>query len=79
MQVILKDNVKAKLMIAETGNSLGSFAKKVGISQGYLSQILSKKNNPSPKVAYKIANGLGVDIHNIFLIKVIDITIEMEV
>lgn len=75
MQITLKDSTNTRLLIAKTGDSLRSFSKKIGISQGYLSQILSMKKNPSANVAYKIARGLNVDIEEIFLIKVNDISI----
>lgn len=68
----LIDPVKVRLLIAKTGKSLREYSKMIGISQPYLSQILSKKNNPSATVAYKIADGLGLEIQDIFLIKVID-------
>lgn len=77
MQITLKDSANTRLLIAKTGDSLRSFSKKIGISQGYLSQILSMKKNPSANVAYKISRGLNVDIEEIFLIKVNDISIDI--
>lgn len=74
MIVYLKDEVRTKIMIAETGNSLRSFSEKINISHCYLSQIINKKRNPSPKVANKIAQGLGSKIDDIFLIKTVDET-----
>lgn len=71
MNVQLKDSKKVRLLIAQTGKSLRSFAMEIEISQPYLSQILSGKNNPSVTVAYKIANGLAIDIEEIFLVEVI--------
>lgn len=65
-------------MIAKQGESISGFAQRIGISQGYLSQILSKRYNPSAKVAYKIADGLGVEVEEIFLIKTIDISMGRE-
>lgn len=76
MQLILKDSAKTRLLIAKTGNSLRGFSYKTGVSQGYLSQVISSKRHPSAKIAYKIAQGLNLDIEDIFLIKVNDISIE---
>lgn len=68
----LKDGIKTRLLIAETGNSLRSYAKKISVSHTYLSQVLNGIHNPSPTVAYKIANGLGLKIEDIFLTKNVD-------
>lgn len=68
----LKDELKTKVMIAKTGNSLRSFSKNIGVSHCYLSQIISKKRMPSPKIAYRLASGLGVNIEDIFLVKTVD-------
>lgn len=68
----LKDELKTKVMIAKTGNSLRSFSKNIGVSHCYLSQIISKKRMPSPKIAYKLASGLGVKIEDIFLVETVD-------
>lgn len=76
MQITLRDSTKTRLLIARTGESLRGFSERIGVSQGYLSQILSMKKNPSANVAYKISQGLNVDIEEIFLIKVNDISIE---
>lgn len=65
----LKDPIKTRLLIAETGKSLRSFSRKISISHSYLSQILNGKRNPSPTVAYKIAKGLNLKIEDVFFIK----------
>lgn len=74
MNVQLKDRKKVRMLIAQTGKSLRSFAKEIEVSQPYLSQILSGKKNPSVTIAYKIANGLSYEVEEIFLIKLIDVT-----
>ncbi len=71
-EVTLKDSLKTRLSIAESGRSLRGFAKTIGMSHAYLSQILNEKRTPSPTIAYKIANGLGKEIGDIFLIKSFD-------
>lgn len=67
------------LKIAETGNSMREFSKHIGMSQGYLSQLLNGEKKPSPTIAGKIAKGLGVKIEDIFFVKVIDKTINREI
>lgn len=69
--ISLVDGVKVRILIAESGNTLRSFAHQIGVSHAYLSQVLNGRRNPSPVFAHKIAKGLGVEIDNIFLIKVV--------
>jgi transcriptional regulator with XRE-family HTH domain len=68
----LKDRVKTRLLIAESGNSLRGFAKEIQVSHCYLSQILSGKGNPSPCVAQRIAENLHLKVEDIFLIDLVD-------
>lgn len=68
--ISLKNRTKILAMIAKNGKNLNSFADEIGISSGYLSQILNGKKNPSPKIAHKIAKGIGVNLEEVFLIKV---------
>ena len=77
--ITLKDPASIRMLIAEQGESLNNFSKKIGISQGYLSQIISGKYNPSATVAHKIATGLGLNVEDLFLIKTIDISMGKEV
>lgn len=66
-----KDKNETLLKIAKTGNSLRAFSEKIGVSQGYLSLLLNGEKHPSPTIANKIAKGLGVDVEDIFFIRVI--------
>lgn len=66
----LRDKLKTRLLIAESGNSLRGFSNKVNVSHCYLSQILSGQRDPSPIVASKIADGLNVKIEDIFFAKI---------
>ncbi|MEQ6050176.1 helix-turn-helix transcriptional regulator [Lysinibacillus capsici] len=68
----LKSYQSTKLAIALRGLTLRGFASEIGISHSFLSQILNGKRSPSAVVAKKIANGLKVEIEDIFLIKVVD-------
>jgi len=70
--MMLKDNTSTRLSIAKKGESLRGFSKNIGISHAYLSQILNEKRNPSPIIAHKIAKGLDKEIEEIFLIKTVD-------
>lgn len=76
IDVEFRDRRKVLLAIAQSGYSLRGFADKIGISQGYLSQLLKGDKTPSPTVAYKIAKGLETDVTDVFLFKVIDKSIE---
>ncbi|PRT24865.1 helix-turn-helix domain-containing protein [Bacillus wiedmannii] len=74
IKIELKDEVATRLLIAKTGKSLRCFSKENGFSHTYLSQILSGDRNPSPVVAVKISNGLNLEIEDIFLITVVDVS-----
>lgn len=75
IKVTLKDASKLRLLIARKGESLRSFAGRIDVSQGYLSQILSGSYDPSAKIAYRIARGLDIPVDEIFLIEMIDISV----
>ncbi len=61
MQIKVGEIIKAKR--EELGISLVDFAKQVGISPGYLSQLEnSKKTNPNLELILKIANELDIDM-----------------
>lgn len=68
MELINKEEIR--LSIAEKGMTLKDFAKHIGISQVYLSQILKGYRIPSPTVSAKIAKGLGVEINDIFTVSI---------
>jgi transcriptional regulator with XRE-family HTH domain len=61
LQIKVGEIIKAKR--EELGISLVDFAKQVGISPGYLSQLEnSKKTNPNLELILKIANELDIDM-----------------
>lgn len=68
MSFKLKDSEQIRVLISYLGKSQREFAESISISHGYLSQILNGKRNVSPKVALKIANGVGKTIDSIFLL-----------
>ncbi len=61
MEIKVGEIVRAKR--EEQKISLGEFAKELGISSGYLSQIENgRKTNPSSEIIYKIADLLDIDL-----------------
>ena len=68
----LKSSQKTKLLIALKGLTLRSFASEIGISHSFLSQVLNEKRKPSAVVVKKIADGLGREMVDIFLVKTVD-------
>lgn len=57
-------NVKLKALIlkkhlARRNVSQNSFARRVGITSGYMSQILCGERNPSPKIRERILHTLN--------------------
>ncbi|WP_242057505.1 helix-turn-helix domain-containing protein [Halobacillus yeomjeoni] len=65
----MKDPVRVRLLIGEKW-SIREFSRECGISQPYLSQILSGKRNPSTVVAHKVSKALGMKLEDIFFIEV---------
>ncbi|ACA41635.1 helix-turn-helix transcriptional regulator [Lysinibacillus sphaericus] len=68
----LKNNNDTKLQIALKGETLRSFSSCIGVSHAFLSQVLNKRRKPSAIVAGKIAKGLGKEIDEIFLVRLVD-------
>lgn len=67
MITLIKTNVsELRGLIAKNGYSLRSFSKYSNISLSYLSLIVNKKAEPSPKMAKKIADKLNVCMEDIF-------------
>lgn len=58
-----------KSLILKKGHSLRSFANSNNLSVSYLSDVLNLKVRPSGKYAKRIANGLNVEIEQIFEIE----------
>lgn len=72
LHITLINAEETQLMVAKAGYSLRGFARDVGVSSGYLSEILRNKRTPSPMIAQKIAKGLNVDVEDIFLFEMVD-------
>ena len=68
MKLEVRTDKLAELRIKQ-GLSQTEFAKGVGITHGYVSQIENGLYAPSPKVAKLIAEALHTDFDTIFLLK----------
>jgi len=60
-----KELVKYRI---KAGYGLRAFARKIGMSSAYLSQLESGDRNPSPETAKKIVEAIGVGFDDLFLI-----------
>lgn len=69
MKVILKNSEEMKRTIIIKGYSIRSFSVAIGISSGYLSQILKGDRNPSGKVARTISDELGIEFEEYFFVE----------
>ncbi|MDA5388578.1 helix-turn-helix transcriptional regulator [Loigolactobacillus backii] len=72
MGFMIKNTLVIKRKIAMLGMNQTEFSLKIGISKSFMSQILSKRRNCSPKIAIKIADELGQNMNDIFLLLVSD-------
>ncbi|ANZ58059.1 hypothetical protein BGL34_02000 [Fructilactobacillus lindneri] len=62
----LKDPEKVRKAVSLEGYSINGFARKINSNPGYIGKILYGKKDPYPPLAKKIADGLGVEIKDIF-------------
>lgn len=72
MKISLKNEIDLRLRIAREGLNITTTAKKLGISQGFLSQILKGKEYCSAKLAFRIADLFDTTIDELFNITVKD-------
>lgn len=66
---ISSKNGQIKIRMLRMGINQILLAKKIGIGNSYLSQIINSKRNPSPVLAKKIADELNCEIDDIFTIE----------
>lgn len=66
MKMFFKDTSSIRKYIAMNGYTQSGFAKRVNVSANYLSMILNGEKTPSPTLAKKIADEMGVSISDIF-------------
>ncbi|WP_336824563.1 helix-turn-helix transcriptional regulator [Sporosarcina sp. USHLN248] len=69
MKIIVKDSDKLRAMLIEKGFSQRGFSRHTGLSENYFNQIVNHKKNPSPAVAKKISQQLGLEFQDIFQIE----------
>lgn len=69
MKIIVKDSNKLRAMLIEKGFSQREFSRHTGLSENYFNQIVNHKKNPSPAVAKKISQQLGLEFHDVFQIE----------
>ncbi|OZU88675.1 hypothetical protein CIL03_10320 [Virgibacillus indicus] len=70
MKIKLKDVYLFKLNLINAGLSQRSYARKIGISESYANQIANGNRNPSPSVAKRTTELLGLDFNDIFFIEI---------
>ncbi len=58
-----------KKRLARKNMSLNGFARKIGISSGYMSQLMSGIRHPSPGLRQTISEYLSCEFDDIFFIK----------
>lgn len=68
MKICIKDN-KFKELLIRKGMSQRGFAKEIGISGPYMSQIVKGNRHPGPQISKKICDGLEVGFDDIFFIQ----------
>ncbi|MFJ7971725.1 helix-turn-helix domain-containing protein [Psychrobacillus sp. NPDC096389] len=68
MKIKVVDSVKLRALLIEKGFSQREFSRQIGMSENYFNQIINHKKSPSPAVAKKISNQLGVEFYEVFLI-----------
>ncbi|MDF0359012.1 helix-turn-helix transcriptional regulator [Staphylococcus pseudintermedius] len=61
-----------KMIVLKKGLSVTDYAKNLDINISYANQIINGKRSPSPKLAKKMAEFLGVDIEKIFILSVVN-------
>lgn len=66
MKIILKDSRSFNELIMRKGYSKNRLSKAVEMSQPTIVQISNGTRNPSPFVAKKIMDALGVDFDDLF-------------
>ncbi|USS87314.1 helix-turn-helix domain-containing protein [Fructilactobacillus hinvesii] len=64
----LKDAEAVRREISLRGDSINSFARKINSNPGYIGKVLDGKRDPYPPLAKKIADGLGMDIRDLFFV-----------
>lgn len=69
MSIQFKNVDEFKKILMKEGYNHTSFAEVIEISQPFLSYIINGKRSPSPKVAKKMVETLGLKFDDIFYIE----------
>ena len=56
-------------ILAKRNMCQNGLARATHLTSGHISQLISRKRNPSPQVRQRIMNFLGVDFHEIFALR----------
>ncbi|USS86516.1 helix-turn-helix domain-containing protein [Fructilactobacillus cliffordii] len=64
----LKNAEAVRKEISLRGYSINSFARKIKSNPGYIGKVLDGKRDPYPPLAKKIADGLDMDIRDLFFV-----------
>ncbi|USS92844.1 helix-turn-helix transcriptional regulator [Fructilactobacillus ixorae] len=64
----LKNPEEVRKEISLRGYSINGFARKINSNPGYIGKVLDGKRNPYPPLAKKIADGLDMDIRDLFFV-----------
>lgn len=66
MSIFLNEQRTKEAMFTK-GYNISQLASKTGVSVTHMSLIVNNKRKPSPKLAQKMAQRLGVEISDIFI------------
>lgn len=69
MKIIVKDSEELRAILIEEGYSQREFSRLTGLSENYFNQIINHKRNPSPAIAKKISQQLGLEFNDVFQIR----------
>lgn len=62
----MNTTLRLKEILKERGESVSSFAGRVGITQANMSNIVNAKSSPTLDTLIRIANALDIDITELF-------------
>lgn len=70
MKIHLRNPNEFREILLVNGYSQRSLAERIEVSSPYLNQIINEERYPSPKVAKKITEELGIKFEDIFFIDI---------
>jgi transcriptional regulator with XRE-family HTH domain len=60
-------NIDLRKLIKDSGMSISELAKKIGITQANMSNIVSEKTKPRPETIEKIAKALDISVSDFYI------------